>query len=104
MFRLLTVILCKNVLDISILKSNTYESKDDAQKSYLVIRDAVNGKTSATSVDHIPLGEKSDQELCARHNQSKTLRFEPDANYLPWHRPRTKVAVMSLFCVPDLTL
>ena len=83
MFRLLTVLACKSALDVNILTSGTYEPKDDAQKSCLVARDAVNGKTSVTSVDHIPLCEKSDQELCARHDQSKTLRLKPDASYLP---------------------
>ena len=66
MFRLLTVLACKSSLDVNIVTSDTYESKDDAQKSYLVSRGAVNGKT--TSMDHIPLGKKSDQELYARND------------------------------------
>ena len=78
-FRLLTVLYCESALDVNILTSDTYEPKDDAQRSYLVIRDAVNGKTSTTSVDHIRLGEKSDQELCTSHHQTK----HRDSNRIP---------------------
>ena len=37
-FCLLTVIACKSTLHVNILTSDTYEPKDDEQKSYLVIK------------------------------------------------------------------
>ena len=80
MFRLLTVLACKSALNVNILIDDAYEPKDDAQKSYLVIIDAVNGKMSATSVDHIPLCEKSDQELCVPDMISPKRR---DSNRMP---------------------